>query len=321
MVTPLSESNGLDVGGTERLIEHIIGAGVHGIFILGTTGEAPSLSYAIRRELIAQTCHQVAGRVPVLVGVTDSSAAETLRLARYAADCGASALVLAPPFYFPIDESELIDYLRTILSQMPLPVFLYNMPTHTKLNFGEETIRAVLPMKNVVGLKDSSSGAASFHAVRQFVPKVRPDFSLLIGSEELMSPCLGLGAHGGVCGGANVFPRLFVELYDATLANDSPRIDQLQAGVLRLAETIYAAAATGYGSICGIKRALCCEGICRDEVALPLKGLRAEQRQRIDEHVRALSAIMPRPTTPKPTLFVRTARGNRGEQQIGDLVR
>src|SRR4051794_25169142 len=98
MITPLRGRDEIDHAGLERLIEHILGGGVHGLFILGTSGEAPSLSYRLRRELIERVCLQVRGRVPVLVGITDTSVQEALSLAQHAADSGAQAVVTAPPY-------------------------------------------------------------------------------------------------------------------------------------------------------------------------------------------------------------------------------
>lgn len=96
MVTPLRGRDELDLSGLEQLIERILSGGVAGIFILGTTGEGPSLSYRLRRELIERTCRQVRARVPVLVGITDTAFMESVSLARHAAAVGADALVLAP---------------------------------------------------------------------------------------------------------------------------------------------------------------------------------------------------------------------------------
>src|SRR5512137_411822 len=110
LVTPLSDRDTLDAAGLERLIEHILAGGVHGLFILGTTGEGPDFSYALRRQLIERTCKQVAGRVPVLVGVSDTSRTESLAVARYAADCSADAVVITPPYYLSIGQPELCDY-------------------------------------------------------------------------------------------------------------------------------------------------------------------------------------------------------------------
>ena len=101
MITPLSGRDALDHAGLDRLIEHMIDGGIHGLFILGTTGEGPSLSYRLRCELIDRTCTQVAGRIPVLVAVTDTSFVESVNLANHAADAGAAAAVFSAPYYFP----------------------------------------------------------------------------------------------------------------------------------------------------------------------------------------------------------------------------
>src|SRR5580658_2115572 len=91
IVTPLRARDELDVAGLERLVEHILAGGVHGLFVLGTTGEAPSLSYRLRRELIERTCRQVAGRVPVLVGITDTAFTESLQVAQWSVKSGAES--------------------------------------------------------------------------------------------------------------------------------------------------------------------------------------------------------------------------------------
>src|SRR6266852_3532228 len=140
MVTPLSGRDTLDAAGLERLIEHILAGGVHGLFVLGTTGEAPSLSYRLRQELIQRTCRQVAGRVPVMVGITDTAFVESINLARAAAE----ALVISAPYYFPAGQAELLEYLQHLAAELPLPLFLYNMPSHTKITFALETVQRAM---------------------------------------------------------------------------------------------------------------------------------------------------------------------------------
>src|SRR5512132_195513 len=105
MITPLASRDTLNLAGLERLIEHILSGGVSGLFILGTTGEAPALSYSVRRELIDRTCGLVAGRVPVIVGITDTAFGESVALAGAAARAGAAALVVAAPYYFAATQS------------------------------------------------------------------------------------------------------------------------------------------------------------------------------------------------------------------------
>src|SRR5579872_45548 len=114
MVTPLAGPDTLDRPAVERLVERLISGGVAGIFLLGTTGEGPGLSHRLRIELVDQVCSGVAGRVPVLVSITDTSIVETLHFAEQAARAGASGLVLAPPYYFELNQHELLDYLERL---------------------------------------------------------------------------------------------------------------------------------------------------------------------------------------------------------------
>ena len=119
MITPLRDRDALDVPGLERLVEHLLAGGVSGLFVLGTTGEGSSLSYRLRRELVALVCRQVRGRVPVLVGITDTAVVESLNLARFAADAGATAVVAAPPYYLPGGQPELQEYLAHLVPELP----------------------------------------------------------------------------------------------------------------------------------------------------------------------------------------------------------
>ena len=167
MVTPLIDRDTLDRAGLERLLEHILAGGVHGLFILGTTGEGPSLSYRLRRELIDQVCRQVAGRVPVLVGITDTAYVESLNLARHAAEAGVAAVVLAPPYYMPEGQPELREYLGHLVPELPLPLYLYNMPPLTKVPFALDTVEWAMEQAGIVGMKDSSGDMGYFHAVLQ----------------------------------------------------------------------------------------------------------------------------------------------------------
>lgn len=289
MITPLAGRDTLDVAGTERLIEHILAGGVHGLFILGTTGEAPSLSYNLRRELISQTCNQVAGRVPVLVGITDTSFVESVNLAQHAADAGAQAVVLSAPYYFPAGQAELVEYVEDISDELPLPVFLYNMPSHTKLTFEPDTVRRTLDIPNIVGMKDSSAQMIYFHKL-QMLCADRPDFTLLVGPEELLGEAVLLGAHGGVCGGANLFPKLYVDLYEAAAAGNLERVHELHAQVLRIGETIYSVGQYRSAFIKGLKCALSCLAICEDCMAEPFQRFRPEHREKIETHLAELGA-------------------------------
>ena len=291
MVTPLLGRDTLDAAGLERLIEHILAGGVHGLFILGTTGEGPSLGYRLRCELIERVCAQVAGRVPVLVGITDTAFVESVRIAQKAGKEGAQALVLAPPYYFPAGQPELLEYFKHLASELPLPLFLYNMPSHTKVFFEAETVRAAADIPGIAGLKDSSANMIYFHEVRALL-KDKPDFTLLVGPEQLLAESVLLGGHGGVNGGANLIPRLYVDLYNAACARDIPTIITLQEKVMKITTTIYTVGRYGSSLIKGLKCALSHIGICNDFLAEPFHRFRQKERDIIHRYVEELG-IMP----------------------------
>jgi 4-hydroxy-tetrahydrodipicolinate synthase len=280
MVTPLCGRDELDLPGLERLIEHILQGGVSGLFILGTTGEGPSLSYHLRRELIQRTCRQVQGRVPILVGITDTAFVESLDLARHAAAAGADALVLAPPYYLPEGQPELQEYLDHLVAQLPLPLFLYNNPKLTKVQYELGALRRAMDNPRVIGLKDSSKSMSYFHDAVGLL-KSRPDWSLFIGPEELLADALLAGGHGGIPGGANLFPKLYVQLCEATCGGDAPRSRQLHAQVMHISNSLYQIGRHPSAVIKGIKCALSCMGICDDFMAEPFHRFRAEERARV----------------------------------------
>lgn len=285
MVTPLKDRDTLDLRGLERLVEHILGGGVQGLFILGTTGEGPSLSYRLRCELIERVCGQVQGRVPVLVGVTDTAFVESINLAGIAADEGAAGVVLAPPYYFPAGQPELLEYLEHIVTELPLPVFLYNMPSHTKIKFELGTLRQALMLPNVRGLKDSSGDLEYFRQAAEVIRSV-PGASLLMGPERLLADAIAAGGHGGVCGGANLFPRLFVDWYQAAAQGDVVRTAELGQRVQRLNDTLYTIGKHSSAFLKGVKCALSCRGICEDAMAEPFQRFQPAQRAQVQRVLR-----------------------------------
>ena len=162
LVTPLLDNNTLDVDGLERLIEHVVSAGVHGIFILGTTGEGPSLSFDLRVEMIKQTSRILKRRLPLLVGISETSIVDSVRLSKIAYESGADALVSAPPYYFTPAQPELVDFYQNLIPQLELPLYLYNIPSHTKVSFAPSTVRRIAENEKVVGFKDSSANGVYF---------------------------------------------------------------------------------------------------------------------------------------------------------------
>jgi dihydrodipicolinate synthase/N-acetylneuraminate lyase len=287
LVTPLIDNDTLDVRGLESLIEHVIDGGVHAVFLLGTTGEFASLSHKIREELIKFSCLFVKKRVPVLVGISDSAFTESLNLANKAAQFGADAVVITPPYYFEAGQPELFEYLRHFMKQMPLPLFIYNMPLHTKVTFAPETVKAAAEIPGIIGMKDSSANLAYFNQVR-YLLKNHSEFTFMVGPEEITAEFILMGGHGGVNGGANMFPKLYVNLYNAAAAHDIDAVIPLQQRVMQIGATIYKVGRFGSSYLKGLKCALSVMGICNDFMAEPFHRFNDPERKKIEEALEKL---------------------------------
>jgi 4-hydroxy-tetrahydrodipicolinate synthase len=284
LVTPLSDPDALDAAGVDRLVEHVLTAPVAGLFVLGTTGEGPNLSGRVRRAMIDRTVATVRGRVPVLVGVTDPSFAEAIALADYAMVAGGAAVVAAPPYYHKPSPAELRAWVAALAARSPLPVYLYNMPGHTRTWFDFETLKAAATLDRIVGVKDSGGELAYFDAVLKLRAEHRPDWRVFVGPEHLTAAATGLGGDGGVNGGANLFPTLFTDLFAAAARHDADEVQQLQAAVSALG-TIYTQGDGESSVVRGLKCALAVAGICSDVVAEPWAPLGPAAREKVERAV------------------------------------
>ncbi len=291
LVTPLKARDELDNAGLERLIEHVLAGGVSGIFLLGTTGEAPSLSYRLRRELIDRVCRLVQNRVPVLVGITDTAFVESVNLARHAADAGAAAVVLSTPYYFPAGQTELTGYVQRIAEELPLPLVLYNMPSLTKVWFEIETLRRLASIERIIGIKDSSGDLDYFERLMT-LRTLRHDWSIMIGPEAMLPEAMQLGGDGGVAGGANVFPQLFVACCEAARSGQTDRLNRLRQLIDEF-QQVYAIGKYASRHIKATKCSLSLLGICDDFMAEPFDRFRPPERDRVQHIVDLLSAQFP----------------------------
>jgi len=287
LVTPLKSYQELDIPGLERLIEHQLSGGVHALFILGTNGEAPSLSYKLRKEYIKLTCELVNNRIPVLVGITDSAMAGSLEIADYSKQVGADAVVVAPPYYYPISDKDMFNYLETLAPKLALPFLVYNMPSHTKIHLSVDIVKRAKEL-GALGIKDSSGDMLYFYSlIEEF--KNSPDFSIITGTEIFLPETIMHGGHGAVAGGANMFPKMFVDLYNASVANDLETISLLREQVLMLYQTIYQVGKHTSRFVKGTKCVLSVMGICNDDMAPPLQKFSLSKRNQIEAYLEQIT--------------------------------
>lgn len=268
LVTPLVDYDTLDIEALERVIENVVSAGVSGIFVLGSTGEGPNLSYRLRGEAVRYSCRFADGRVPVLACITDTSYVETVRLAAVAAEAGATAVVAATPYYFYMAQSDLLHYVDRLTGEIELPLFLYNMPNLTKVAFEVATVKEASRNPRVIGIKDSSGDMRYLGEVVKAVSD-RSDFSVMIGPEEKLAEAMRLGCSGGVTGGGNLNPALFVKIYQAAVSGNWSEADRLQEVSRSMSRAIYGIGNPETSYLRGLKSAMALAGLCRPVFAEP----------------------------------------------------
>ncbi len=235
MVTPFDERGEVDLDATEAVVERFIEAGVDGISPLGSTGEFSHLTSDERMRFAEEVTTIVAGRVPLVIGVGAAGTKEMVELARHAESVGADAVLVVSPFYWKVGEEALFRHFATVAESVGIPVVVYNLPMLTGIDLSPSLIaRIATECPNAVGLKDTVTEYFHTVGVLREVKRVRPDFSVLSGWEDLILPSLLAGADGSICAFANVAPELFVNLVRAAHKGDLERAAQLHRRVLSL---------------------------------------------------------------------------------------
>ncbi|MEB2782695.1 dihydrodipicolinate synthase family protein [Algoriphagus sp. C2-6-M1] len=278
MITPLNQDFSLDEKSLDLIIEHMIAGGVHGIFILGTTGEFASLSSKVKKQLIDLTCKKVNHRIPVLVGITDCSFQESLDLAACAKEAEADILVATTPFYMNVGQDELAYYFSRLADDLDLPLYLYNMPSHTGINIDLETVKILADHPNIIGIKDSSGDQKYFESLCDTFREYA-EFTVLVGPEEILLETMNMGGHGGVTGGANLFPALYVKLFEALEYQDKERIKGLNDTVQFLSKNLYSHGTYRSNYLKGLKASMSFEGLCQGILALPLRAFDEKEKE------------------------------------------
>lgn len=218
LITPLDAEEKLDTKALRKLIEYVLDGGVHGIFVLGSTGEFYGLTYEDKVKVVEVTMEQVNGRVPVYVGASAITTKECVQLTHMAKQCGADAVTVLTPMFITPTEAELYDHFVTIAAAEELPIILYNNPDRTGVNMSANLIEKLSAVPNIVGAKDTSGDMT---LTSEYIRRTRDKgFSIMAGRDTMILATLVYGGTGCVAGTANVVPKIVVEIYDKYLAGD-----------------------------------------------------------------------------------------------------
>lgn len=289
VVTPLTEDRELDLDSLDRVIEHLIGAGMNGLFTLGSSAEVAYLTDSQRDTILERAVTTAAGRVPVIAGAIDTTAARVREQAQRLESLGADAIVATAPFYALNDQREIADHFRYISSFLEVPLFAYDVPVrlggvkldHKMLvHLGEEGVLA--------GVKDSSGNDVAFRRLVQDNDNAGGPLALLTGHECVVDGMLLLGADGVVPGYANVDPVRYAQLWRAATEGQWETARRIQDEICRGFEIVFAAQgrssdAAGVGAF---KAAMQSLGIiATNQMAYPVQALDGQ----VLEEIRAIT--------------------------------
>lgn len=219
VITPLTKEGKLNEKALRQLINYLIDGGVHGLFVVGTTGEFYGLTPEEKRDIFRITVEETKGRVPVYAGTNGITTRETVMLTQIAEECKADAVSVLTPMFLSPSQDQLYRHYQTIASNTSLPVVLYNNPPKTSVNLAPATVAKLAEIPNIAGIKDSSGDMT---VTAEYIRLTRhiDDFSVLMGRDTLIYAALCHGATGSIASGANVAPGLCVEIYDKFMSGD-----------------------------------------------------------------------------------------------------
>ena len=219
-------------------VERLLAGGVHGMFPLGTNGEAYALSFKEKEEILATVIDQVKGRVPIYAGTGCITTAETIRMSRRAEEMGADALSIITPSFALASQKELYDHYVAVAKQVNIPIILYNIPPRTGNKLLPETVQALCrDVDVIVGAKDSSGDTENLKAYIRLTRELDKDVAIFAGKDDAILTCLKEGGVGGIAGRANIWPATVVKIYDCFKAGDLEGAQAAQDAIAILQQT------------------------------------------------------------------------------------
>lgn len=246
VVTPFTNDQELDLAKLKAHVDWQIECGVHGIFVLGTTGEFYALDEKEKQTVVATAVAHCRGRSPVFAGTGAETTREVVRLTKMAEKEGADGVSVITPYFIKPSQAELFDHFRKVAESTKLPVVLYNNPgTCAGLSIEPDTVARLAELPNVVGIKDSSGDLQNTIEILRNTS--RDKFGVLNGRDTLILAALQAGVQGAIPASCNIAPELCVGLYESFAKGDLTAAREFQARLhpIRMAMSL----GTGNGAV------------------------------------------------------------------------
>jgi 4-hydroxy-tetrahydrodipicolinate synthase len=229
----------IDLEGLKRHIDYMLECAVHGIFVLGTTGEFYALDEHEKHQVTSAAVEHCRGRSPVYAGTGAETTREVVRLTKMAEKEGAAGVSVITPYFIKPNQAELADHFRRVAEATSLPVVLYNNPaTCGGLSIEPETVARLAEVRNIIGIKDSSGDLQNTIEIICSTP--RGKFAVLNGRDTLILAALQFGAQGAIPASCNIAPELCVGIYESFVKGDveAARGYQSRLHPIRMAMTL-----------------------------------------------------------------------------------
>ena len=210
ITTQFDVKGNLDLDTFKINLSHQINAGVNGIILGGTLGEASTLTNQEKQELLAVTLGEVNGKIPVIMNIAEQATMEAIRLAQKAESEGADGLMLLPPMRYKATDEETVTYFSTIANATKLPIMIYNNPIDYKIEVTLEMFAALESYKNITAVKESTRDITN---ITRMINRFGDRFQILCGVDTIAMEALLMGANGWVAGLVDAFPRETVAIY------------------------------------------------------------------------------------------------------------
>ena len=224
-----------------RMVHWLIDKGVSGLYPNGSTGEFIRLSFEERKRVIRIVMEENRGRVPVLAGAAESNIDQVLEAACLYADLGCNAITVTGPYYFKVSQDSVETYFRELARRAPIDILLYNSPQFSTEISIPVIERLAADCPRITGIKDSSRDFPRYCSLIRKIKAIRPDFSILIGTEEILLPSLIMGGDGGTLATSGVVPEVVMKMYHDFKQGRLEEAKQIQLRLLDLIEAMFAA--------------------------------------------------------------------------------
>jgi 4-hydroxy-tetrahydrodipicolinate synthase len=237
-VVPFQDDGSINEAELRRLINWLIEKGVSGLYPNGSSGEFIRLSFEERKRVIRIVAEETRGRVPILAGAAESNLHMILDACRTYAELGCRAVSITGPYYFKVSQDSIEHFFREVARQSPIDIVLYNIPQFSNEISVPVVKHLALDCPRVVGIKDSSRDMPRFLNTLNEIKPQRPEFSCLIGCDELLFSALEMGADGGTLSSSGVAPEVLMKLYNEFKRGNLEEAKRIQFKLLELINTM-----------------------------------------------------------------------------------